>query len=176
MNIMETKAQPASRGPVRHQRTIAERVAARQRSIAIRLKHIKALELRKSGQSYDQIATELEYKSRSSAQRAVENLLTKMAEEPARILKHLTIARLDSMLKAIWPKAEKGNLGAIDRVIRIEEIRGKLLGFNAPIEVNIRAMVMEVQLQLGLTDDEAAALTTDAERYLAQVRASSRED
>jgi len=42
---------------------------------------------------------------------------------------------LDGMLAGIWQGARKGNVSHIDRVLKIEERRAKLLGLDAPTKV-----------------------------------------
>ena len=45
------------------------------------------------------------------------------------------------MLLAVWKMAQKGNLQAVDRVIRIMERRAKLVGLDVvvPVDLNVRA-------------------------------------
>lgn len=40
----------------------------------------------------------------------------------------LGLARLDAMLQGLWPAATTGEVAAVDRVLRLEERRDKLLG------------------------------------------------
>ena len=45
------------------------------------------------------------------------------------------IARLDGMLEKLWPKARRGEVSAVDRVLKIGERRAKLLGIEAPVRI-----------------------------------------
>lgn len=101
------------------------RIAARERAR-------KALELRKAGAQYVDIATALGYADHSGARRAVERALARLTAEPAAELRQIEVLRLDRMLQALWEQAVKGNQGAIDRVLKIAERRAKLLGLDAP--------------------------------------------
>ncbi len=46
--------------------------------------------------------------------------------------KGLDLDRLEHLIAAVWPEAVRGNLPAVDRVIRILERKAKLLGLDAP--------------------------------------------
>lgn len=93
---------------------------------------LKALALRKAGASYQSIADALGYKDASGAWRAVKASLKKTLQEPADELRTLELARLDDMLKAIASHVAAGNLTAIDRALKIQERRARLLGLDAP--------------------------------------------
>ncbi len=95
----------------------------------------KALELRKAGVSYQQIADALGYKDASGAWRAVKAGLKKTLQEPADDLRKLELERLDSAAAAIYPSVKQGQYGAIDRWIKIMERRAKLLGLDAPTKI-----------------------------------------
>ena len=95
-------------------------------------KQRQALELRKAGASYDEIARKIGYSSKSGAYKSVTSALSKMLKEPAEELRTLEMARLDRLLVGVWSAATQGNQGAIDRVLRILERRAKLLGLDAP--------------------------------------------
>lgn len=59
----------------------------------------------------------------------------------------LEVARLDAILRAIWPQAMEGKLKAVDRVLRIAERRAKLLGLDAslclPLDLDVRLLSLE---------------------------------
>lgn len=42
------------------------------------------------------------------------------------------LARLDGMLQKVYPRAARGDLAAVDRVLKIGERRARLLGLDAP--------------------------------------------
>lgn len=103
---------------------------------ARKLKHQElALNLRRAGMSYAAIGRKLGLsKSRSHA-------LVQLGLEEARA--HITasaddlrteeLSRLDGMLAKAYPMAAKGDLQAIDRVLKIGERRARLLGLDAPL-------------------------------------------
>ena len=95
----------------------------------------EALELRKGGATFGQIAEKLEYKSAASAFKAIDRALAKTMQEAAGQLRCLEAERLDRMFLAIWPKAKGGDLAAIERALGIMNRRAKLLGLDAPTKV-----------------------------------------
>lgn len=95
---------------------------------------IKALELRRMGKGYVEIAAALDI-SKSQAHRLVKAGLEDaraQVDGTAAELKAEEVSRLDAMLAGLWPGARKGHLGSVDRVLRIMERRAKLLGLDAP--------------------------------------------
>lgn len=92
----------------------------------------KAIEFRKRGFTYDEILTDLPnvWKSVQACQDAVSRALDKALLDDARELKLLNLARLEKCFAAVLQKAEKGNLLAVDRVIRLSKREGEILGFD----------------------------------------------
>lgn len=97
---------------------------------------IKALELRRMGKGYVEIAAALGI-GKSQAHRLVqaglEDARAQVASD-ATELRAEEVSRLDAMLAGLWPEARKGSYAAIDRVLKIMERRAKLLGLDAPIK------------------------------------------
>lgn len=80
----------------------------------------KALQLREAGLTYEQIASQLGV-SYAQAYKDVNEALENTYREPADSLREVESRRLDALQRALWPKAMQGQLGAIDRLIRIQE-------------------------------------------------------
>ena len=97
----------------------------------------QALELRIAGADYDSIAQKLGYSSRGHAYDAVNALLLARAAEPREELRALELDRLDKLLLGIWQQAKGGNLGALDRAVKLMERRARLLGLDAPARTEI---------------------------------------
>ena len=93
-----------------------------------RQRHRRALDLRKAGLSYEQIAHRLDYRTTRGAYGAVMAALQRSALEPADEVRMLEMERLNRLLLAVWPKAIEGEERAIDRALKIMEQRAKLLG------------------------------------------------
>jgi len=109
-------------------KTSAIRIAGMER-------RTKALRLRASGATFQQIGQALG----CSKQRAKDMVDQEMAmmraerEQAREDVVELSLQRMDTMLPKAMHMAVEGNLGAIDRVIRIEERRARLLGLDAPM-------------------------------------------
>lgn len=101
----------------------------------------EAIELRLAGASFRAIAESLGYVDKNgnadpgSAWKAVQRGLAASIREPAHDLITLELERLDGMFLAIYPQARKGILGAVDRCLRIQERRSRLLGLDAPVKI-----------------------------------------
>ena len=108
-----------------------------KRRIAAVEKQVKALELRKAGVTFEEIAKTLGYAGPSGAFRAVDSALEKTLQEPADKLRQIEWLRLEQMQRALWPTALSGDLGAIDRLVRIMERRARLLGLDSRVEVGL---------------------------------------
>lgn len=98
-------------------------------------KQRRAVELRRAGASFRQIADELGYASVSSAYKAVMVALRKTLREPTDELRTLELERLDALTLVLWPKALQANLAAIDRLLRVMERRAKLSDLDAPTKI-----------------------------------------
>lgn len=109
--------------------------AARARSLD---RQVKALELRRMGKGYSEIAAALGI-GRSQAHRLVQSgLADAVAQVSAEAdeLRAEEVSRLDAMLSGLWPDARRGQHAAVDRVLRIMERRAKMLGLDAPTKVS----------------------------------------
>jgi predicted DNA-binding protein YlxM (UPF0122 family) len=97
----------------------------------------QAICLRREGFSYQAIADQLGM-AKSSVHNAIDKAmvaLEKEIEQEVKLLVALEIDRLDSLQQAIWCKAMEGNLGSVDRVLKIMDRRSKLLGLDAPTKI-----------------------------------------
>ena len=106
-----------------------------QRTIEALERQVKALELRKAGVSYEDIAKALGWAHKSGAFMAVRRQIAMVRREPAEALITLEAERLDKLLMSVWKQAVNGNFGAVDRVLKIMERRAKLLGLDAPTKI-----------------------------------------
>jgi hypothetical protein len=100
-------------------------------------RQVKALELRRMGKGYVEIAATLGI-GKSQAHRLVQAGLADaraQIDAEASELKAEELSRLDAMLAGLWPDARKGQQGAVDRVLKIMERRSKLLGLDAPVKL-----------------------------------------
>ncbi len=88
---------------------------------------LQALQLRASGATYRQIGEALGI-DKQTAWRLVNVELESIIRESAAEVVELELARLDRMLMAVWPDAVQGDLSSIDRALKIEDMRCRLLG------------------------------------------------
>jgi hypothetical protein len=120
--------------------------------------------LRRDGHTYDEIATQLGYADRSVAYNAVQRALLSVVKDAAEELRTLELERLDYLWKRVVQVLERrhytvqigkvisvtdeyGNkvmlqddgpvLAAVDRLLKIQERRAKLLGLDAPKQIEI---------------------------------------
>lgn len=147
-------------------------------SVEVAEKHARALNLRRSGATYQQIAEQLGYANRGMAYRIVSEELAKVTAEPAEALLQLELDRLDTMLLGLWPKARTGHAESVRAVLRIMERRSRYLGLDdfesrmadvaerriALEEAQALVVVAAIQRMLGRLD-----LTPEQERLAASV-------
>jgi hypothetical protein len=150
----------------------SETKGRKNRALAIE-RQAQALELHKAGVGYQVIADRLGYAGPSGAYKAVEVALQKTLQEPADELRGLELERLDRMQEGLWDKAIRGNLRAVDRVLKIMKRRSQLLGLDAPRQVAVgtemttQAMAEKMAVRYGL---DVAAVLAEAEWILAEMR------
>ena len=137
-------------------------------------RHLRALELRKAGATYQQIADELGYAGPRGAHKAVASALKATLKEPAEEVRTLELARLDAALLAIWRRVTRGEEKAIDRLLAIMKKRMELLGLAAPRQTQLSGLVSvlgsrELNLR-ALTDAELAQLEAIVEKLNAAHR------
>ena len=135
------------------------RAKATPNRIAVAQREREALELRKAGKTFDQIAGALGYSERGGAAKAVSRALAATVQEPADELRRLELARLDALFEVMWSLAMHGNLGAVDRCLAIQTRRAKLLGLDAPPRHAIDVITTEAfEAALGRLQRENAEL------------------
>ncbi|HLI50157.1 MAG TPA: hypothetical protein VKU87_00090 [Thermomicrobiaceae bacterium] len=137
------------------------------RQLAAREKERQALELRKAGASYEQIAHQLKYANQGGAYKAVKRALDNIPAPAVAELRRIQGERIETLILALWPEASKGRWLAIDRVIRLMEREAALFGLDAPVQVDltnrIRTEADRLAERYGLN---AQALIAEAERFL----------
>lgn len=112
-----------------------------QRRIKARERQSLALELRKTGATFDAIAKELDYRSRQAAAFSVNAALKRITQEPAEELRALDIERLDSYLLSLNKRIKDGDTFAINTALSILARRAKLLGLDMPIKQELSGEV-----------------------------------
>jgi hypothetical protein len=120
----------------------------------------KALEMKRTGATYQQIANALGYRNRSSSADAVTRALrATVSKETAHELRLIELARLDAMWLVLWPRVLSGDLNAVDRCLRIMERRAAICGLNAPTRLRMPVITEEdFQKAIEEVERQAAAL------------------
>ena len=104
--------------------TTPARIKARERQA-------QAVALRKAGASYEQIAQQLAFVDRGAAYRSVTAALRALGRDDAGEVLDLELSRLDEMQLAVWPAARRGDIKAIETVLKLQDRRAKYLGLDA---------------------------------------------
>lgn len=113
-------------------------------SAATIARETSVLELRRAGYTFDRIAGELKIPGgRSDAHKIYKRALARTLQEPAAEIRQLEADRLDRLQAAVWMKALRGDLPALDRVLRVMERRAKLLGLDHADGIAERALALE---------------------------------
>lgn len=96
-----------------------------------------AIELRKRGKSFQEIAEICGWANRNGPYLAIQRHLTRNIREASTELIELEVLRLDALLDAQWPLAMGGDDKAATIILKIMERRAKLLGLDKPVEQKI---------------------------------------
>jgi hypothetical protein len=101
-------------------------------------KERKALELRRAGATYDEIAQALGYATPQGAflayNRAIKRTLVEGGAEEAR---QSELDRCDRLQRAYWAKAMSGDIQAGGIILKVMDRRARYLGLDAPIKQQV---------------------------------------
>lgn len=97
----------------------------------------KALQLRKAGLGYAKIGEQLGCTHEWARQLCLRGFAEygRMAREEAQEHLATVMARTESQIQALWPKAMAGNIGANEQIRKITETQCKLAGLFAPVKI-----------------------------------------
>lgn len=90
----------------------------------------RAIELRASGMSYDQIAGEVGYTSRATAYNVVKQALEAREAREVEMMRQLHLDRLESLVASLFPRAKQGHVPSILALLRILDQQMRLLGLS----------------------------------------------
>ena len=120
---------------------------------------IKAMQLYRMGWSFREIGGHL-----GVSTQAAHGLVHSELMEQARMRKvvakrafELDLQRLDDLLKVLYPRALKGDDGAVDRVIRVIERRARMFGYDKGSEKEIGEGTLAALLARSLSKAAAEA-------------------
>lgn len=131
---------------------------ARRASIA--QKRDRALKLRLAGATYQDIGTTMGV-NKSTVKRWIDKAIDGVDKENAKALIALENMRLDMAQRAIMPAVVNGQLGAVDRLVKIMERRARLNGLDAPQRVDLGAADIDLAA-VAAEIEEAARLAAES--------------
>jgi hypothetical protein len=95
-------------------------------------KEQRAYELRLSGKTFKEIAKELKYADASGAYQAYQRAREVVSLENLGEWRLLELERLNVLQTALWDKAMEGNTPIINALLRVFDLRAKLIGLYSP--------------------------------------------
>jgi hypothetical protein len=141
---------------------------------AIAERRVRALELRKAGAPYRQIASDLGVDVHTAHADVAAELadLREAAVQDATELRALELERLDGMTSGLWPQIREGSPPAVTAAVRVSERRARLLGLDEPVVTKSEltgSLTVTAQTQLKAQAEELQTwLTFDQLRDLAE--------
>lgn len=138
-------------------------------------KDLRALNLRRAGVSIPKITEELSFRTRASCEKAIARAMAAqgLTTDPIAV-RMAELDRLDRLQLAVWAKATGGNLDAVDRVLRLAEMRLRIAGIAEAGLTPITAEYDRTIDGLGLAGkDRPAALVALGRRLCEQIDAAS---
>lgn len=103
----------------------------------------RALDLRIAGATLAEIA-EAHGVSISTTHEDIRRCLSDIPKASADELRKQEIARLDKLQNACWQDAIHGDLSAIDRALKVIDRRAKMLGLDAPQQVEVTGVDVDL--------------------------------
>ena len=136
--------------------------AARARKAVAATRRKTALALRCDGLTFAQIGAKLGV-TEQAAHKAVQHELSAVAAERRELAEHqldFELSQIDSVVRGMAPKAEKGDARAAMTILKAMERRAKLLGLDAPDK--LEHLVDVRKLSDAELDTEIARLAAEA--------------
>lgn len=120
-------------------------------------KRRQALEFRKAGMTYAQIADQVGFSNAGAARKSVLKAFGEVIQEPVAELKTIQVERLNHMLLTLWGKVSQGDETAINTSLRIMDKIDSLMGTEAARQVEVRSDTAVLVID-GNKDDYITAL------------------
>lgn len=128
----------------------------------------QALEGRRRGLSFDSIAAMLKLPVEDVREVVADALRAVPEDLDVEQERALSFTRLDRMLNGVWGRATKGDTAAVDRVLRLEEARQRLLGEPARVRDGIASAIETTLSEVG-TEAADAALVASVRQVARQI-------
>lgn len=128
------------------------------RSIGQQLQHAErvrqAIEFRKAGMTWPQIATEVGYASAQTASHAVKSYLDDLPQEAAVDLRRINIERLNYILTKCWPGVMAGDIDMMREARATIAHLDRLMGTEAPQQLEVNENTSNTVVVIGVSRDE----------------------
>jgi hypothetical protein len=133
----------------------------------------RAFELRRAGVSLGMIRDRLEFRSIRNVEAAIGRARTAagITDADPVAVRDGELDRLDRVMQPFWAKALGGDAQALDRVLRISEMRVRLAGWRAADATALQDALAVTVAALTLTDADRTAVVA-CERIVAQIDAA----
>jgi hypothetical protein len=95
-------------------------------------KEQRAYELRLSGKTFKEIAKELKYADASGAYQAYQRAREVVSLDNLGEWRLLELERLNAIQEALWKNALEGHIPSVNALIRVFDLRAKLIGLYSP--------------------------------------------
>jgi len=135
-----TETSPQRRSPVPPEPEREERRGrTREATLARETLRTEAFALHLSGLSSQKIADRLGC-SRSTASKWIREQLAELRAERldrAELERDMSLGRIETLIAALWPDASAGDTDAVREITKLEALRIKLLGLDAPTKIEV---------------------------------------
>lgn len=160
--VMKTHVKPSKK----RRKKVHSGVVTGKRSLLSKERHRRAIELRKAGATWQQIADQLGYSSAKSAYNSVRTAISNITVEPTTELIAIQYERLNHMLLTLWPQVQQGELAAMDRALRIMGEMNTLAGAG---QHHARGTTVNVGINTGATNN-VLVIEGDEQQYIAKLK------
>jgi hypothetical protein len=119
-------------------------------------RRVQALDLRKAGLTYRRIAQELKVDVATAYHDVQDELasLKAITAKTAEDIREIELRRLDDYTLGLTPAARRGDSKAVMTLVRVQERRAKLLGLDAPTNLQIQNVpAFSLTITDGTSDD-----------------------
>lgn len=137
-------------------------------------KDLRALELRRAGVPLPKIMEQVGFRTRDTCLNAIERAMQAQGVVTDPLAVRLAeLDRLDRLQAAVWVRASKGDVNAIDRVLKLAEMRLRIAGVADAGLTPLTVAFDRTIDSLTIDRDVDAALVAMGRRYCEQIDAAS---
>lgn len=129
----------------REERKRAARRTVRGRKALAAERSAHAYRLYLEGESFEAIAREVGYRSKSAAWKAVQRALRETATAGVEELRKAEADRLDLLWRSLMPRVRRHQVSAVEAGVRVSARRAALLGLDVPKRITIEDVRAEVE-------------------------------